>query len=289
MNQKKWLLISGSILLSLVLFFIAFFQLAPPLTDIKQSSFSSFYLYTFILPVLFAPLYEEIRFRGFLSKSKILQGLFIILTPMSLFVSGWNINVFIFVLIIYGLFILYKRYEYGLILDILIILTSLLFSSLHLPKEANLSWSWIPFLGVTFSLGLIFSWVILNKSIIWAFLLHGGWNLVLGLITLWYLQFGISEEPGEVITENYQMEYQRIPFLNSNSGHYKPKDNILTITNLNLQDVLGIVSPEILDTMLVTEPYVKYNITFQSENEVDLKFNFIKALEMDSLLIKKGN
>lgn len=291
MNQKKWLLISGSILLSLIFFSIIFFQLSPPLTDIKQSSFKSFYFVTFTSPVLFAPLIEEIRFRGFLSKNKILQGLFIILTPMSLFMSGWNSYVFVIVLIIYGLFISYKIYESSLILDVLIIVTSLFFSSLHLPSEANLSWSWVPFLGVSFSLGLIFSWVILNKSIIWSMILHGGWNLMLGLISLGYLQFGISEEPREVITDEYNLEWQRIPFLNSKTGTLSQDGKVLIIKNMNLQNVLGTLGagPAILDSMLVTEPYVKYDITFQSENEGELKANFIKALEMDSLLIHKGN
>ncbi|REG92116.1 CPBP family intramembrane glutamic endopeptidase [Algoriphagus antarcticus] len=287
MNKKKWLLISGSVLLSLVLFFIVFFQLTPPLTDIEQSSFKSFYLSSFIFPVLVAPLIEEIRFRGFLTKSKILQGIFLLLTPISLFVAGWDTIIFILVLVIYSIYALYKVYKFDALLDILIIVSSLFFSLHHLPFNANITWSWIPFLGVSFSLGLLFSWVIINKSIIWAFILHGGWNLVVSLLFLGHLHFGISEEPGEVISDEYHLEWKRIPFLNSNSGQYKPNGNVLTITNMNLQDVIGYAGPEILDSMLVTEPFVKYDITFQSENEAELKANFVKALEIDSLLIKK--
>jgi membrane protease YdiL (CAAX protease family) len=289
MNKKKWLLISGSILLSLFLFSAIFFKLSPPLTDIKQSSLKSFFITFFILPVLIAPLIEEIRFRGFLSKRKILHILFLLLTPLSLFVAGWNILTFILVLIIYGLYALYKIYESSLLLDILIIVSSLFFSLHHLPFDATLTWSWIPFLGISFSLGLIISWLILNKSIVWGFISHGVWNLIVTLLYVFYLHIGISKERREVITYEYHLEWQRIPYFNSNTSALSLKANVLTITNMNLQNVLCLIGPEILDSMLVDELYVKYDITFQSDNESELKKNLIKALEIDSLLIHKRN
>jgi len=289
MNKKKWLLISGCILLSLILFSIVFFQLSPPLIDIKQSSFKSFFITFFILPVLIAPLIEEIRFRGFLSKKKILHVLFLLLTPLSLFVAGWNILTFILVLIIYGLYALYKIYESSLLLDILIIVSSLFFSLHHLPFDATLTWSWIPFLGISFSLGLIISWLILNKSIVWGFIFHGVWNLIVTLSYVFYLHIGISKERREVITDEYHLKWQRIPYFNSNTSALSLKANVLTITNMNLQNVLGLIGPEILDSMLVDELYVNYDITFQSDNESELKKSLIKALEIDSLLIHKRN
>lgn len=287
MNKKKWLLISGSILLSLVGFFIIYFDLSPPLGDIKQSSFKSFFITVFIIPVLIAPLIEEIRFRGFLSKSKILQGLFLLLIPLNLFVSGWDILTFFLVLIIYALFALYKIYESSLVLDILIIVSSLFFSLHHLPFDATITWPWVPFLGISFSLGLILSWILFNKSIVWGFIFHGGWNLIVTLSYVFYLHFGISEEPREVVADNYRLEWQRIPYFNSNSSTFSLNGKNLIITNMNLLNVIGFVGPEILDSIIVTEPFVKYDIIFQSENEAQLKANFVKALEIDSLLIQK--
>jgi hypothetical protein len=141
MNKKKWLLISGIILLSLVALFIIYFDLSLPLTDIKQSIFTSFFISSFILSVLMAPLFEEIRFRGFLSKSKMLQGLFLHLIPLRLFVTGSNTLIFLIVSVIYCLYILCNGYESSVILDVLIIFSSLCFSFNHLPLDSNLTCS----------------------------------------------------------------------------------------------------------------------------------------------------
>jgi membrane protease YdiL (CAAX protease family) len=141
MNKKKWLLISGIILLSLVALFIIYFDLSLPLTDIKQSIFTSFFISSFILSVLMAPLFEEIRFRGFLSKSKMLQGLFLLLIPWRSFVTGWNTLIFLIVSVIYCLYILCKGYESSVILDVIIIFSSLCFSFNHLPLDSNLTCS----------------------------------------------------------------------------------------------------------------------------------------------------
>jgi len=75
---------------------------------------------------------------------------------------------------------------------------------------------------------------------------------------------------------------------NSNTGTFSPNDKTLIIANMNLLNVIGFVGPEILDSMFVTEPLVRYNFTFHSENQAELEASFVKALEMDSLLIHKG-
>jgi len=121
--------------------FIIYFDLLLPLTDIKQSIFTSFFISSFILSVLMAPLFEEIRFRGFLSKSKILQGLFLHLIPWRLFVTGSNTLIFLIVSVIYCLYILCKGYESSVILNVLIIVPSLCFSFNHLPLDSNLTCS----------------------------------------------------------------------------------------------------------------------------------------------------
>ncbi|MCS5491503.1 CPBP family glutamic-type intramembrane protease [Algoriphagus limi] len=242
---------------------------------------------TFTLPVLIAPILEEIRFRGFLTNNKVLQSLFLLLTPLGLIITGWNTLVFFLMVMLYCLFFIYKRYGQDWILDLLLIVSSLYFSIHHLPSQANLTRYWLPFLAISFSLGLILSWIIINKSIWWAMLFHGAWNLLGGIIFLLGLQF-VSEELHIVDGDGYKIEWKRVPFLKSNEGSFSPEGNELQITNMNIQDILGIVNPSLLDSFAISEPFMKYEIKLESEGGYDvLKANLIEALESDSLLLRK--
>ncbi|MDG1277429.1 MAG: CPBP family intramembrane metalloprotease [Algoriphagus sp.] len=287
MKNRNWLIVSGSIILSLTLFYLIFFKVMPPLDSNGPSSFSSFYVVAFVIPVLIAPILEEVRFRGFLTNSKVLQGLFLLLTPLSLVLTGWNTPVFILMLILYSLFFIYKYYHLPWVLDLLLIVSALFFSSHHLPTGVDFSWPWLPFLAISFSGALIFSWVIINKSFWWAVLFHGSWNLVLGIIFLFGLQF-VSEDLKIIEADNYKFEWKRVPFLDSNTGSYKPQGNTLIINNMNLQDILGIVDPSLLDSFVVAEPFMKYEIRFETQDGSELvKYDLIKVLEMDSLIIRR--
>ncbi|TFV93440.1 CPBP family intramembrane metalloprotease [Algoriphagus kandeliae] len=285
--KKNWLIVSGSILLSLTILYLITFNVMPPLDRRQPGSFTNFYLVIFTLPVLVAPILEEIRFRGFLTNNKVLQSLFLLLTPLGLIITGWNTLVFFLMVMLYCLFFIYKRYSQDWILDLLLIVSSLYFSIHHLPSQANLTRSWLPFLAISFSLGLILSWIIINKSIWWAMLFHGAWNLLGGIIFLLALQF-VSEELHIVDGDGYKIEWKRVPFLKSNEGSFSPEGNELQITNMNLQDILGIVNPSLLDSFAISEPFMKYEIKLESEGGYDvLKANLIEALESDSLLLRK--
>lgn len=165
----------------------------PPLDRSQPGSFTNFYFVVFTLPVLVAPIIEEIRFRGFLTNNKVLQALFLLLTPLGLIVTGWNTLIFLLMVMVYSLFFIYKSYSQDWILDLLLIVSALFFSIHHLPSEASLTMSWLPFLAISFSLGLILSWIVINKSIWRAMLFHGAWNLLMAIIILLSLQL-VSED-----------------------------------------------------------------------------------------------
>jgi membrane protease YdiL (CAAX protease family) len=285
--KKNWLIISGSILLSLTILYLIAFKIMPPLDRSKPGSFTNFYLVTFTLPVLVAPVLEEIRFRGFLTNNKVLQALFLLLTPLGLIVTGWNTLIFLLMVMVYSLFFTYKRYSQDWILDILLIVSALFFSIHHLPSEASLTRYWLPFLAISFSLGLILSWIIINKSIWWAMLFHGAWNLLMGIIILLSLQF-VSDDLHIEEGDGYKLEWKRVPFFKSNEGSYSPEGNELQITNMNLQNILGIVDPSLLDSFAISEPFMKYDIELKSNGGYEIvKRDLIQALESDSLLVRK--
>jgi membrane protease YdiL (CAAX protease family) len=287
MKNRNWLIVSGSIILSLTILYLIFFKVMPPLDWSGPSSFSSFYVVAFVLPVLIAPIFEEVRFRGFLTNSKVLQGLFLLLTPLSLVLTGWNTPVFILMLILYSLFFIHKYSDLPWVLDLLLIVSALFFSLHHLPKAVNFSWPWLPFLAISFSAALIFSWIIINKSFWWAVLFHGSWNLILGIIFLFGLQF-VSEDLKTIEADNYKLEWKRVPFLDSNTGSYKPQGNTLFINNMNLQDILGIIDPSLLDSFVVAEPFMKYEMMFETQDGRGfIKQDLIYALEIDSLIIRR--
>ncbi|WP_169712702.1 CPBP family intramembrane glutamic endopeptidase [Algoriphagus faecimaris] len=285
--KKNWLIVSGSALLSLAILYLIIFKVMPPLDRSQPGSFTNFYFVTFILPVLVAPILEEIRFRGFLTNNKVLQALFLFLTPLGLILSGWNTFIFFLMVMVYSLFFIYKYLGHNWILDILIIVSALYFSTHHLSLEASLTRSWLPFLAISFSLGLILSWLIINKSIWWAMLFHGAWNLLMAIIILLSLQF-VSDDLHIVEGDGFKLEWKRVPFLESNVSSYSPEGDELQITNMNLQDILGIVNPSLLDSFAISEPFMKYEIKLESEGGYDvMKVNLIKALESDSLLVRR--
>lgn len=284
---KRWLLVSGITILSLTIFYLIYFKVSPPLSAKGPASFSSFYVVTFIIPVIVAPILEEIRFRGFLTKNKIIQGLFLLLTPLGLLVYGWNLLLFVFTLIIYLLFALHKALKKGWVLDLLIFVSAVYFSFGHLPIGVDFSWSWLPWLATSFSFALILSWVIINRSIGWAVIVHGSWNLILGLIFLAALQF-VSEDLNTVENEKYKVEWKRVPFFDSETATYKPEGKRILIRGMNLQDVLGIVEPSALDSFVVLEPFMKYDIKLETKGGNDaFKNDLVEALELDSLLLRR--
>lgn len=259
----------------------------PPLDRRQPGSFTNFYLVAFILPVLIAPILEEIRYRGFLTNNKTLQVLFLLLTPLGLIVSGWNTLIFLLMVMIYSLFFIHKIYRHDWILDILLIVSALYFSIHHLPSEVNLTRSWLPFLAISFSIGLILSWIVINKSIWWGMLFHGVWNLLIGVIILLGLQF-VSDDLQIAEGDDYKLEWKRVPFLESNVSSYRREGNELQISNMNLQDILGVVNPSLMDSFAISEPFMKYKMSLESEGGYDvMKRNLIKALESDSLFVRK--
>jgi hypothetical protein len=118
-------------------------------------------------------------------------------------------------------------------------------------------------------------------------LFHGAWNLLMGIIILLSLQF-VSDDLHIAEGDGYKLEWKRLPFLESNEGSYIPEGDELQITNMNIQDILGIVNPSLLDSFAISEPFMKYEIKLESEGGYDaMKANLIKALESDSLLVRK--
>ncbi|TDK46555.1 CPBP family intramembrane glutamic endopeptidase [Algoriphagus formosus] len=285
--KKNWLLVSGSALLSLTILYLIAFKITPPLDRSQPGSFSNFYFVAFTLPVLVAPIIEEIGFRGFLTNNKVLQALFLLLPPLIFILSGWNTLIFLLLVMVYSLFFIYKRYGQDLILDMLLIASALCFSIHHLPSEASLTRSWLPFLSISFSLGLILSWIIINKSIWWAMLFHGAWNLLMAIIILLSLQF-VSDDLHIVEGEDFKLEWRRVPFFESKVSSYSPEGDELQITNMNIQDILGIVNPSLLDSFAISEPFMKYDIELKSNGGYEIvKRDLIQALESDSLLVRK--
>nr|WP_246628866.1 CPBP family intramembrane glutamic endopeptidase [Algoriphagus marincola] len=259
----------------------------PPLDRSQPGSFTNFYFVAFTLPVLVAPIIEEIGFRGFLTDNKVLQALFFLFPSLIFILSGWNTLIFLLMVMVYSLFFIYKSYSQDWILDLLLIVSALYFSLHHLPSEASLTRSWLPFLSQSFSLGLILSWIVINKSIWWAMLFHGAWNLLVAIIYLLGLQL-VSEDLNKVEGDGYKLEWKRVPFLESNEGSYSPEGNELQITNMNLQDILGIVNPSLLDSFAISEPFMKYDIELKSNGGYEIvKRDLIQALESDSLIVRK--
>ena len=84
-EKKNWMIVSGVLILLTSLFFTIYFDLTLPYSKSRFESTGTFFVKFFIAPLLIAPVIEELLFRGFLSRSKVVRALFLILGVGALF------------------------------------------------------------------------------------------------------------------------------------------------------------------------------------------------------------
>lgn len=288
-NTKNWLLISGGLLLSTSLFIIFLVGLKAPYKDPTYGGFSSKIIDFFILPLIVAPIFEEIAFRGFLVKNKVIHVLFLILSIIISFLAGFSIYLFFILILIYLLYVLNRIYKKNWLLTLLILLSAYQFSIMHYNFDLIFSFRIIPFLLVQFSAGLILSWLIINKSMITAIIFHSSWNLIIISIMLFGLQF-VNSNAQYLEFNGYVMEWSRKPIFNSNIASYKSEECKIIVKNMSISELLILFDRKNLGSYTIAEPLVKYNLTFYKLDARSCEMNnLIKALENEQLIFKSDS
>ncbi|MCH7397339.1 CPBP family glutamic-type intramembrane protease [Belliella sp. DSM 107340] len=273
----------GITCISLAIAFILIFNLRPYGYHPNKIG-SNIIINLFLIPVLVAPIIEEIRYRGFLSSKKSINILFLILTPLNLFLGEFSWYSLSIYLGLYIAYFSYRRSKLNKTLYLLVFLSAIHFAINHLPKDINMSWEYLPFILIPFGMAQILSWIVINYSLRKAILVHAFWNLILGLIHLSSLQF-VSSDHNIFENEVHRFEWNRVPYFESHNRSFKDSAGIYIGKAVDLGEVLFIMKA---DSFVVTEPSMRYDFEYQNyKNENFWKSSFLDLLQKEGLIVER--
>jgi len=290
-KNKNWLIIIGGVMLPISLFITIILDLNPPYKNAQTDSSLPFLFKMFLVPLLFAPILEEIIFRGFLSKSKFIKLLFFIMGFFSIFLFNLNEIVFFFVLFLYILYAAFIYTKNHHLLNLLILLSSFVFATFHFSMEELVSLQTFPFLIGKFSLALILSWIVYNKSIFAGIIGHAAWNLIVILFFLHSLQFVDKKQVLSNLGESF-ITYEKVPIFSSKVSTYKIEEKQLIVKNMTIDDIIKYMDKNYLDTFDTTVPFMRYNIhvSMKSVNDKEkLNSIVIRLLEKENMIIRRDS
>lgn len=290
-DKKNWMIVSGVLLLFTSLFVILYFDVTLPYSKSRFESTGTFFVKFFIAPLLIAPVIEELLFRGFLSRSKVVNALFLLLGVGALFFFNFHWVLVILILLTYVVYLSYFYTKIEWLLDVAILLSALVFGSVHYSAEELNFLQTLPFFLVQFSGGLILSWVIYTKNFLSGVISHAVWNLIIVGISLYGLQF-VDTTTSKTAYGESSMVYKKVPIFYSSVSSYKIEDQELIAKNMTVFDVIKYMDERYLDTFNITTPYMKYDIHISLEGisgANDFNSNAMRLLEQEKLLIKRDS
>lgn len=290
-DKKNWMIVSGVLLLFSSLFVILYFDLTLPYSKSRFESTGTFFVKFFIAPLLIAPVIEELLFRGFLSRSKVVNALFLILGVGALFFFNFHWILVLLILLTYALYLTYHYTNIESLLNVSILLSAIVFGSVHYSVEELNFLHTLPFFFVQFSGGLILSWVIYTKNFISGVISHAVWNLIIVGISLYGLQF-VDTTTSKTAYGESSLVYKKVPIFYSSVSSYKIEEHELVAKNMTVFDVVKYMDERYLDTFNITTPYMKYDIHISLKGipgTSDFNSNAMRLLEQEKLLIKRDS
>lgn len=290
-EKKNWMIVSGVLILLTSLFFTIYFDLTLPYSKSRFETTGTFFVKFFIAPLLIAPVIEELLFRGFLSRSKVVRALFLILGVGALFFFNFHWVLVILILLTYVVYLSYFYTKIEWLLDVAILLSAIVFGSVHYSAEELNFLQTLPFFFVQFSGGLILSWVIYKKNFLSGVISHAVWNLIIVGISLYGLQF-VDTTASKAAYGQSILVYEKVPIFHSSVSSFKIEEQELIAKNMTVFDVVKYMDERYLDTFNITTPYMKYDIHISlkgTPGTSDFNSNAMRLLEQEKLLIKRDS
>ena len=290
-EKKNWMIVSGVLILLTSLFLTLYFDLTLPYSKSRFESTGTFFVKFFIAPILIAPVIEELLFRGFLSRSKVVRALFLILGIGALFFFNFHWVLVILILLTYVVYLSYFYTKIEWLLDVAILLSAFIFGSVHYSAEELNFLHTLPFFFIQFSAGLILSWVIYTKNFLAGVISHAVWNLIIVGISLYGLQF-VDITTSKATYGETSMVYKKVPIFHSSVSSFKIEEQELVAKNMTVFDVIKFMDERYLDTFNITTPYMKYDIQISlkgNQGSSEFDSNAIRLLEKEKLIIKRDS
>ena len=263
--------------------------------DISPSSFGglSFEL-IFLAAVFFAPIYEEIIFRGqHLSRKwlKIVSFVFIAIITATQFSEVVNLvlGMLLLLVIILGNTKYLSRDKF---LTAYILLNSILFGLIHLGEgEFGLNTDTLITLSQIGG-GLISNWICINFKFRYAIYAHAIWNFFALSVMFIFLQFPPKEQQ-ITETEHGTLSYEQVPYYGDKSNTVKLNRRELNIEGRSIEELLEYLEltdkSKRADAFLVNAPFAKFNIKYTTKHDSIFYQDFFNALESEGLITKKDD
>lgn len=278
--RHNWILVLAVSLLAVFGLMVLVLDVKPPINRVNE--FDSLpVLVLLVFGAVFAPVLEELSFRGFFSNSNKLKIIALIgfLSYTSLmFYSKYSIgfavaNALIFLVLI----TLYYKFKNNSIFVLFVITNAVVFGLIHYSAEDFVSQSY-PFVLIQTVLGLFFTWITINSKLSVAMIFHGTWNLLALVSMLLSLQF-VSKETKVVHGNSVKVSYQQIPVLESNTTTCTDESDKIVAKNITVKSFLDLtlINSDLKENYSSIIPMARYNFTIEFK---DGKTNFEEVLKM---------
>lgn len=231
----------------------------------------------FVLSALFfAPIVEEIIFRGYFTKNKILKFISIVGLPaFTLSINKYYLILSIPYAVILILIFLKKR---NINIRIAFFANALLFSLIHYKLHDFTNFITIIPIVAHFSIGLFLIWIVVNFNLKVSIISHFILNFIIILPLSISLQFPDNKNYSKEI-DGYKISWKKTAVFNKHTTISRPNNyevNAKKVTPIELYKVYASVDNNRIKD---SELFSKYNINIISINNSQKK--------LDSLLIKK--
>lgn len=274
--SENWLIITFSLFFSLGILGCIVLDMDEVLHNSRSQESTSLFG-TLFLAIIFAPVLEELSFRGLFLSKKIMPIISLTLISCFSLFSYHNYYVLgVFILFMVGFFI-YKTYHFRFLFKIICILNALLFGFIHYKIEDFTSVEKGFVILFQISIGFLLIWVTLNFGLIRSMLVHATYNGVLLSFIVISVQFP-DTKINNYEDENIKVEWQRVPYfesLNTNISTTSEKTEAYSTTINKVYIMTGIRNyDEVNEKIVQTEAYMKYNFKiYLKENAINKDIN----------------
>lgn len=222
------------------------------------------------MAVFLAPVFEEIIFRGYLTGKKVLQWVTMILLLVYIILSGYNpVSIVLYGLFAILFFINMKNSSH-ILSNYMIITNSLLFTVIHYKLSDFTDINLVTPMLSQLLLALVFSWVVINYSLIHSIITHGLVNgLIFGSSVIFAL--GLEDKKEIAKTENAVIEWSEDKnFFSTMEISYNPDSIVASgAYGSDLYHNLGVLiqNSDCIKNSEFIHPNNKYNIKIYLTND----------------------
>lgn len=293
-KSKNWLLMSGIIAAFLCGILYIFIGIDQPYEGSRNYSDKSLKFLLFAA-VIFAPISEEIAFRGFYTGKKWMKIASFVVLPLFMltgFTSGEWIIILLSILFI-TTYLLSLKFTNPHIVNFSIILNVLLFASIHYTSDDLLSphFYYVPLAQI--AAGCLLIWITINFNLLKAMLFHFLWNATFMILLIYGLQFPDTEFK-TFSNESISIEWVEVPLFGQGKTKIIETEGLIEGTNVEARFLYRIISgnqtPE--QQIMQQDPYVKYNFKIKSmdaKNSRELLKNETKKFLVDQGIVYLNN